>query len=213
MKAKKLIILFFTLLTLMLDAGTVHHTMISMTEQKVLGQTFKHVMISGGAEKDEFFMNGRTVTRDDYLQELEQFQKKEREEEFAQQENFRRSRIEFADMVQIEITAKLLNKILMQLEQLFEQVENPALEEFFVFTDGTIESHDQLTQLKNFTQQIDVSIQKKIVHNDFEGLNLLFTKLEHWPERLEKFFQNTVQSAIKKSDDTMMLKELLKLVC
>ena len=45
-----------------------------------------------------------------------------------------------------------------------------------------------------------------------KGLNFLYCKLEYWPARLEKFFQDTVQNAIRRSDDTIMLKELLKLV-
>ena len=213
MKAKKLILLFVLFIAQICDAGTVHHVLISMTEQKMMGHLFKHVMTSGGAEKDEFFIDGRVVAKDMYVQEFDRLQKQEWDEQSLQQQAMRRSRIEFADMVQVEIAAKLVNKLVMQLTQLFEQIANPALEQFYVFTDSTIDSQDQLKQLKDFTQQLDVSVQKKIVHNDFQGLNLLFSKLEHWPERLEKFFQNTVHHAIKKSDDTMMLKELLKLVC
>ena len=213
MKAKKLILLFVLFITCICDAGTVHHVLISTTEQKMMGHTFKHVMTSGGAEKDQFFIDGRVVAQDIYLQKFEQLQKKEWEEQSLRDQAMRRSRIEFADMVQVEIAAKLVNKLVMQLTQLFEQITNPALEPFYVFTHSTIDSQDQLHQLKDFVQQLDVAVQKKIVHNDFQGLQLLVTQLEHWPERLEKFFQNTVHHAIKKSDDTMMLKELLKLVC
>ena len=100
----------------------------------------------------------------------------------------------------------------MQVVQLLERVQNPALEKFFIFTDSTIESRDKLLQLKDFVEQLHSSVQRKVANNDFEGLNLLYTKLEYWPTRLEKFFQDTVQNAIRKSDDTIMLKELLKLV-
>lgn len=212
MKAKKLIFLCLALTVHTFNAGIVRNILISMTEQKIMGHMFKHVMTSGGAEKDEFFIDGYAVTKDVYQQEFERSLKKERDDELARQDSARRSRLEFADMVQVEIAAKLLNKVLVQVAQLLERVENPALEKFFVFTDSTIDSHDQLLQLKDFTQQLDASIQKKIAGNDFEGLNLLYTKLEFWPIRLEKFFQDTVKHAIKKSDDTVMLKELLKLV-
>lgn len=212
MKAKKLILLLLALTTGVLDAEIVHHTLTSLTEHKIMGHIFKHIMTSGAVEKDEFFIDGHLITKDNYQQELERAQKKEREEEFLQQEAAYRSRLQFIDIVQVEIAAKLLNKVLMQVAQLLDRVQNPALEKFFVFTDSTIDSQDQLMQLKAFTQQLDSSIQKKIVNNDFQGLNLLYTKLEYWPVRLEKFFQDTVKNAIKKSDDTIMLKELLKLV-
>jgi len=212
MKAKKLILLSLALSAYVLNGGILHHTLISVTEQKVIGHMFKHIMTSGGADKDEFFIDGHVVTKENYQQEFERAQKKERDEECFRQETARRDRLQFADIVQVEIAAKLLNKILVQVAQLLERIENPALERFFVFSDTTIDSRDQLMQLKYFTEQLNGSIQKKIATNDFEGLNLLYTKLEHWPTRLEKFFQDTVQNAINKSDDTMMLKELLKLV-
>ena len=212
MKAKKLILLCVLLTASIFYAGTIHHTMISITEQKVMGHMFKHVMTSGGVEKDEYFIDGYAIAKDVYQQELERVLKKEREEDSVRQEISRRSRIEFADMMQVQIAAKLLNKVLVQVAQLIERIEKASLEKFYIFTDSTIDSQDQLMQLKDFTQQLELSIQKKIANQDFEGLNLLFTKLEYWPERLEKFFQNTVQNAIKKSDDTIMLKELLKLV-
>lgn len=212
MKAKKLILLLLALTGPILDAGTVLHTLTAMTEQKIMGHTFKHTMTSGGIEKDEFFIDGYLVTKDNYQQEFERSQKKEREEEYFRQEALCRARLQFVDVVQVEIAAKLLNKVLVQTAQLLERIQNPALEKFFVFTDSTIDSSDQLMQLKAFTQQLDFSIQKKIANNDFEGLNLLYTKLEYWPARLEKFFQDTIKNAIKKSDDTIMLKELLKLV-
>ena len=211
MKAKKLILLLLALTAHILDAGTFHHTLTSVTEQKIMGHVFKHVMTSGGVEKDEFFIGGHLVTKDNYQQELERLQKKERDEDFLRQETLRRERLQFADVVQVEIAAKLLSKVLVQVGQLLERVQNNALEKFFVFTDSTIDSYDQLMQLKVFTQQLEGTIQKKVVANDFEGLNFLYSKLEYWPARLEKFFQDTVQNAIRRSDDTVMLKELLKL--
>ncbi len=212
MNAKKLMLFYLLATVSIVDAGIVQHTSISIAEHKILGHLFKHVMISGGAEKDEFFIDGHVVTQDRYYQELDQLQKKERDDEMLQQQATRRSRIEFADAMQVEIAAKLLNKIVAQIAQLFTRIDNSALTQFFVFSKGTIDSQDQLIQLRDFTQQLQASIQSKIAQQDFEGLNLLFTKLEHWPIRLEKFFQDTVQNAIKKSDDTAMLKELLKLV-
>ncbi|MBP6869907.1 hypothetical protein KBC04_03430 [Candidatus Babeliales bacterium] len=212
MKVKKLILLFLLVAPSFFYAGVVHHTLISITEQKVLGHMFKHVMTSGGAEKDEFFIDGYAVPKDNYTTEFERACRKEQEDQAMLQQEQLRARLQFADVVQVEIAAKLLNKLLHQTTQLLHRINNPALEKFFVFSNNTIESSEQLLQLKNFTQQLAPSVQKKIANNDFEGLNLLYTKLENWPTRLEKFFQETVQSAIKKSDDTVMLKELLKLV-
>ena len=212
MKAKKLILLSLFFQMSLLDAGTMIHTLVSVTEHKVLGHSFKHVMTSGGADKDEFLIDGRKVSQEDYLTQLDAAQAQERHDDLMRQQAARRSRIEFADMMQVQIAAKLLNAIISEMLQLFDRIENPALAQFFVFSPQTIESQHQLVQLKNFVQSLDASIDAKIEAYDFQGLSLLCNKLEFWPFRLEKFFQDTVQHAIKKSDDTIMLKELLKLV-
>lgn len=212
MNVKKLMMMYGLVVVSVCNAGIVKHTMISIAEQKVLGHAFKHVMVSGGSAKDEFSIDGHAVSQERYEQELDRLQKKERDDELLQQQTARRSRIQFADAMQVEIAAKLVNKITAQILQLFTKIQNPALEKFFVFQQGTIESHNQLVQLQEFAQQLDASVQHKVAEQDFDGLHFLFTKLEHWPTRLEKFFQDTVQNAIKKSDDTAMLKELLKLV-
>lgn len=212
MKAKKLILLFFSMLVSFCDAGIIHHTLISITEQKILNHNFKHVMTSGSLEKDEFSVDGYVVSQENYRSELDKALKKEHEQEVAEQQEQVRARLAFIEATQVQVVAKLLQKLLDKIGQLLHKISNPALENFFVFNGRTIDSAEQLGQLKNFTHQLVPSIQNKIENNDFEGLHLLYTKLEHWPSRLEKFFQDTVQSAIKKSDDTIMLKELLKLV-
>ena len=40
----------------------------------------------------------------------------------------------------------------------------------------------------------------------------MLEKIELWPDKLEQFFQKSVQNAIKNSDDTKMLKELFTLI-
>lgn len=212
MKVKKLILLYFALAAEMIATGIVQHTLISITEQRIMGKIFKHVMTSGSAEKDEFFINGSLVTKNNYEDEFELAQKKEREEELCKHETQRRARLQFIEMAQVEITAKLLYKVIAQISYLIDRIENSALEKFFVFNDSTIDSLDQLLQLKMLNLQLADSVKKKIAVNDFEGLHLLYNKLEHWPDRFEKFFQDTVQNAIKKSDDTVMLKQLLTLI-
>ena len=211
MKVKKVIFLIISCLTHFVHTGTAHHTMISMTEQKMLGHIFKHVMTSGNADKDEYFIDGQTVSSENYHKEFEKLQKREWDEQALQQENQRRSRLQFSEMIQVEITAKLLNNIVNNVIDILDHIYNPALEKFFVFTDQTVESIDQLSQLKLFVEQVKHSMKKRVESNDIESLHMLYVKLENWPIRLEKFYQSTVQRAIRQSDDTATLKELLAL--
>lgn len=211
MKAKKIFFLIISLISSKIAAEMIHHTMISITEQKMLGHMFKHVITSGSAEKDEFFIDGCAVIKENYYKEFERVQKKEWDELALQQENQRRARFQFAETVQMEVSAKLLDKVAVQTVDLLKKSLNPSLEKFFVFTDITIESIDQLYQLKKFVDQIQSSMKKIIESRDVESLHILHKKLECWPARLEKFFQDTVQQAIRQSDDTAMLKDLLRI--
>jgi|GEM_PF-1150859 len=212
MKVKKVISLIIGCIASFMHAGTVHHTMVSTTEQKMLGHMFKHVMTSGSTDKDEYFIDGYPIPAENYHKEFERIQRKEWEELALQQENQRRSRLQFSEMIQVEIAAKLLQNIVIKINDLLDHVYNPVLENFFEFNDTTIDSIEQLNQLKLFVNQVQNSMKSKSEQDDFERLNLLYMKLENWPIRLEKFYQNTVQKAIRKSDDTTTLKELLKLV-
>jgi len=212
MKVKKVIFLIMIFVTSAITAGIVNHTMISISEQKMLGHLFKHVMTSGNADKDEFFIDGRIVSKEKYSTEFERLQKKEWEDIAMQQEKQQRSRVQFSEMMQVEVAAKLLHKVVAQTSNLLNRAHNPSLEKFFVFSHATIDSLDQLNQLKLFLDQVQDIMKQLVENNDFQGLNVLYTKLEFWPARLEKFFQDTVQQAIRQSDDTAMLKELLTLV-
>lgn len=212
MNLKKTVICVWLIVLNNLYAGITSHRLVSITEQKVMGHIFKHVMTSGNIQYDEFFKDGKSIAEELYYQELEIAQKQEWQMEQARQESERRSRLVFVDTTQVQIASKLLDTLLQQIKQLFNRIENPALESFFIFHKNSIESFDQLMQLKVFVQQLQSSIDQKVENRDFDGLYLLFSKLEFWPDRLEKFFQDSVQNAIKKSDDTAMLKELLQLV-
>lgn len=211
MKVKKIFFFIMTFVSLYLKAEMIRHTMVSITEQKMLGHMFKHVITSGSADKDEFFIDGYAVLKENYYKEFERIQKKEWEEIAAHQENQRRSRVQFSEMIQMEVTAKLLDKVVMQSVEMLKKICNPALEKFYQFTGTTIDSIEQLHQLQAFVDQIQSAMKKRIENKDADGLHVLYVKIEPWPARLEKFFQDTVQQAIYKSDDTAMLKELLSL--
>jgi len=212
MKVKKIILFIMIVIKQVLHAGLVNHSMISIAEQKILGHTFKHVMTSSNADKDEFYIDGHVVTKEKYGKDFERLQRKEWEELATQQENQRRARLQFSESMQVQASAKILKKIIIQVIDLLQRTCNPSLEKFFVFHHATIDSSDQLHQLKLFAEQVQDSMKQYIENNDVKSMNALYTKLEYWPARIEKFYQDTVQQAIRQSDDTAMLKELLVLV-
>lgn len=193
--------------------GIVRHTLISVTERKITGKLFKHVMKSGNAAQDEFFIDGFVVSADQYACDLERAEKKEREIKRCQEEEKRRSQVAFTNTAQSAIIAKIIGKVIDGLQGLVAKIgHHQQLEYYFVFRDATISSIDQFEQLKKLFAGSKNLVIEYIDSNDLEGLQQLYNKLEPWPDRLEKFFQESVQNAIQQSDNTTFLKELLTLI-
>jgi len=212
MKVNKIILYFLAFGMNLIHAEIMRHTLISITEQKVAGYDFKHTITSGSADKDKFFIDADVVSKDYYYKEYEDALKKEREAEIEMIKKQARLRLDFVDTAQVEIVAKLINKSLMNAYNQLYRVKKSSLEKFYMFSSKTVDSLDQLNQLESFLDQIKNSVSKWIEESNFDLLHNLYNRLEPWPIRLENFLQDTIQCAIKQSDDTAMLKELLALV-
>lgn len=212
MKAKMLIFFILCSFVSVHGMGIVRHTFISVTERKVMGRMFKHVMKSGNKTDDEFFVDGLSVSSQQYDRDLERAEKKERELLRARDEEKRRNQIKFSDTVQSAVLAKLIAKMFVSIKSVLKKIDSPQLEHYFVYSQDTISSIDQYDQLKSFLDSTEKSVAHYIESNDIDSLQQTYTKIEGWPNRLDRFFQESVQNAIQMSDDTTFLKDLLALV-
>lgn len=214
MKMKAKMLFFFVLFSVVSvhGMGIVRHTFISITEKKVMGRMFKHVMKSGNKQQDEFFVDGLSVSSQQYDRDLERAEKKDREIKRAAEEEKRRNQLKFSDTVQSAVLAKLIAKLFVTIKGILKKIDSPQLEYYFVFAQDTISSLEQYDQLKAFLTSTENSVAHYIANNDIDNLQQTYNKIEDWPNRLDRFFQESVQNAIQKSDDTTFLKDLLALV-
>lgn len=212
MKVKKIIILCVLMLKHIVYAKTVVQSYVSTRQEQILGHVCKHIIRSDKPNHDEYTIDGNMVTKEIYEQQVALWTAQEQEKLYVQQLQNRQSRVTFVRSSQIAIYAKLIESLIDQLHHWLGKLEHEPLENFFVFTDATISSYQQLRSLQQYIHQLVELVEQKIKVEDVGGLQTMVSNLEAWPPRLEKFFEQTVQEAIKKSDDTMVLKELLTLV-
>ena len=193
-------------------AGVIRHSLTSTIEEKVMGRTFKSVVYSGSEAEKKYYIDGFSLPFEKYELEYDRSKKDEIAHERQYQEKKQREKILFFDKVQLQVTAKLLNSTISEIQTQLQRLENPQLQHYFLFTDVTVVSQEQLSQIKRFVDQSLLSMKEFVESNDFDSINLLYAKCQHWPDRLEKFFQESIQHAIHQSDDTAMLKEILTLI-
>jgi hypothetical protein len=212
MKVKKIVFLINICLMIPLSGVFVKHTITSITEQRIFGHDFKHIITSADQTLDQFFVDGHRVDFQRYEDQLLQALAQEHTEKLSRQQRQDRLKIEFAQAMQLEIAVKLINQLVNKIDIALEKIEHPALESFFVFHTHTIVDKDQLCALQNMIDQSQDFIDEKSKAKDMNELSALYDTLQAWPDRLEKFFQDSVQHAIKTCDDTTTLKEFLTLV-
>lgn len=208
-----LVFYFLLLISSQIAAKTVRQKMVIETEEKIHGITFKHIIESGTLVKDVYLINSAQVSKEEYLIKIEQAEKEERAHHRALEEERMRTKAQFMSNSQLQIYQKMLSKTFMEIKQWLAKLEMPVISEYYVFSSDTISSKGAFESFKN-----DVFIKAQILleeYNDQQDAACLQKFLEQYeqvPYRLERFFQKSVQEAIKHCDDTKTLKDLLSLI-
>lgn len=186
-------------------------TLVSTTEETCNKTNFKHIINSNQFE-ELFFVNEIPVLEDDYYQRLDEAEQIEREQKRKKEIETRKSKIEFATTAQNKITAKLILKIIEQIEETTPKLQHPALANYLLFSSETIPSKHELEELLSIITYIKREIPKLIASHDTPRLEFYESKLSPYPEKLELLFRSSINEAIEKSDNTSSLKELLELI-
>lgn len=211
-KKSKMFLLSFVLFeSLLLNARYVRHASVFLQEEIVSGIEFSSSIKSDRGKVEElYFVNKIPVQKDDFYKELEVAQLLEIRREHERIERQKKNRIMFADQAQVAIIEKMIKKRLQESLRVLDLVQNEQLQPYFVFQRETIDSLQKLLDMKQFANSVPRGELKELVEDhDMRGLQEMLDTIEQWPDRLELFFQASVQNAIKNSDDTAMLKELL----
>lgn len=202
-------VIFFE--ALFVNARYVRHVSVFLQEETVSGVEFSSSIKSDRGKVEElYFVNKIPVQKNDFYKELEVAELLELRREHERIERQKKNRIMFADQAQVAIIEKMIKKRLQESLRILDLLQNEQLQLYFVFQRDTIDSLQKLLDMKQFLNSVPRGELKELVEDhDMQGLQEMLDKIEQWPDKLELFFQASVQNAIKNSDDTVMLKELL----
>jgi len=126
--------------------------------------------------------------------------KKEEEEQFAKE-------------LRQEALKKLVKLELEKVEASFAKLDKYRLEPFFVFEENSFSSEESFQEAKvGLVAQARGVVIKSSEELSQEELKETLTKLEVIPDKVERFFRQSVRFAINQCNDTKRLKELLSLI-
>lgn len=208
------LISFIILNSFFIVARYVRHVSVYLQEEVILGTEFTNTTRSDrGKVEESFFINKIPVQKSEFYKELEVAQLAQLRKEREKSERQTKARIAFADTAQVAIIEKLINKRLQETNRVLEWLHHEQLKQYYVYHKDTIDSMQKLLDIQQFVTTVAPTELKQLVElNDMQKLQEMLDKIDSWPDRLETFFQATVQYAIKHSDDTAMLKELLSVL-
>lgn len=198
----------------LLEPRFIRHMAMIVDEELVNNNEFSHTVKSdNGKSEEKFFINRVPVMKDEYYKELEEAQLGEMRRERERLERQKRSRIGFANQAQVAIMQKMVARLTHDIARTLDLLQHDQLKKYYVFDSYSIESMDQLAYIKHYIEhKVQGEVQELAALMDMQSLQEVVDKLESWPDKLEACFKDSVQNAIKESDDTAALKELLSLV-
>jgi hypothetical protein len=107
---------------------------------------------------------------------------------------------------------KILHQSLLELNPILQQIFNPVLDRFYVFSPDTIKDRSSLSELKTlFAELADIAQGKVSLSIPKTSLIKLIDNLPKHIAKLSQFFQQSKDNAINNCHDTKALKELLEI--
>ena len=208
-----LIVLFLLQIVTFLKGGTIEKSLsVYVIEEQIAGIRFTHRSdLIDGKSNEIWAISGRPVSVGEYEEAILNAERDERRAERKAQEERRKQGQEFKAKAHYTLLKKLGMAQAAEIVKGLIPVKEPLLEPFLQFSESTFSSRDVLHELE---QELEI-IHKLCESSNLEEmvqLGTLLKKIELYPARLAKLYQESVNSAIKTCDDTRALKELLKLV-
>lgn len=181
-----------------------------------------------GKVTESFSINDQWITKEEFNKkfvwaeseekriEREAEERKKQEEELKQKELLAQKKEEeekFIQEAKTEGMKKLVKLELQNVETSFAKLDKYKLDNYFMFEDNTFFNEDILNESKIglVAQARGVTI-KNTEELDHDELKETLSKLEVLPDKIERFFRQSVRFAINQCNDTKRLKELLSLI-
>ena len=181
-----------------------------------------------GKVTESFSINEQWVTKEEFNKkfiwaeseekriEREAEDRKKQEEELRKKELLAQKKEESEKFIQeakIEGMKKLVKLELQNVENSFAKLDKYKLDNYFMFEENTFFNEDVLNESKIglIARARGITI-KNTEELDSDELKDVLSKLEVLPDRIERFFRQSVRFAINQCNDTKRLKELLSLI-
>lgn len=166
--------------------------------------------IANGVKKEAWTVDGKPVESQDYEESLLDAEKEVRRQERRVADGRRKRHQEMRLSSSFQLQKKLLRLQIEQVEVVLKSFDDHRLTPFLSFdkektlSQKEFESLDQtvLDQAKKLLYTADKEV-------DLPALAAMIEKFDMLPTRLQDLFHVTVNNAIKRCDDTKVLKELL----
>jgi len=176
------------------------------------GKTFVYREdVANGVKKQVWTIDGTPVEHEDFEQELLEAEKEVRRRERASQMERRELQHQERVVAVTELHKKLLRLLIQEVETALKKFDDYRLGPFLLF--DQLFSRDEFEAIeKDLIPQAKQVLYSGIEDGDVTPLAGMIRKLDGLSDRLHGLFQETVNSAIKRCDDTKMLKDLLAIV-
>lgn len=166
--------------------------------------------VANGVKKEAWTVDGKPVDSQEYEEALLDAEKEVRREERRVAEEYRKRHQQARLSSSFQLQKKLLRLQIEQVEVVLKRFDHHRLTPFLSFdkektlSQEDFEHIDQalLDQAKKLLYTADQEI-------DLPTLATMIEKFDMLPTRLQDLFHATVNNAIKRCDDTKVLKELL----
>lgn len=189
--------------------------------QSINGKVTNSWRIQDGQNEEEVFAD--EYEKRMFLAEKEELEiAKEEEERIKQEEEDKRLLLLeqkkkeeelFLLQARLQTLKKLVWLELEMVEKSFSKLDKYDLEQYFVFEDETFSSIQSLCDVKvslvNQARELSIRAEEDL---DKDELKNVLTRLEVVPDKVERFFRQSVKYSISQCNDTRRLKELLTLI-
>jgi hypothetical protein len=209
---KKELPMFIYLFTLLIFFNT--STYITFQDvQQINKKNFKLVYIQqGDSLEEQYFIDDKSVDQNAFWQAKIQAMSSESAQAY---QNCLQKKAEHdlkcADLNQ-KCLLKILHQVLLQVNPIMQQICNPVLERFYVFSPDTIKDRSSLQEIKKLLSDLaDIADSKANFSLPKANLIKLVDNLPVFTAKLSQFFQQSKNNAISNCHDTKALKELLEI--
>jgi hypothetical protein len=191
------------------------HEQAAYTKKEQLNKhlfVYQEESINGVTTKS-WFIDGKPVEQEAYLDAILEAEKEERRVERLAQDQQREKENQLKTESFVAGARRMLSLKVEQIDVILRRIEQYHLEPYLVFDATTFATRADYEQV---TKELIPDI-KKVLHLSAhecapEELALLRDRLEHLPAKLQELLYATTQQAIAQCTDTRLLKELLELV-